>query len=243
MKHCDLLLINGDSYSAYDPSTKVYGEHIANKWQVPIDNLARAGSNNDRILRSTVEAVIQHQSSGRHPFVIVGLSFVRRQEVWLTDMAPHEHYLVKEKYPEIRQDIEILPVVTLDKVKNHPRHKERFKHLVMEDFYVHKKLLDLYMSLYLFQQLLLARDIPYFIFSAARNTDCPINCFPAISHLASVKSVTLDPAIYGLHEHCVMHWAQANDPDHARETGHLSPGGHVSYGQWLQTKMEEIYGT
>lgn len=243
MKNCDIMLVNGDSYSARAPGTKVYADHLSDTWNLELCNLARPGSNNDRILRSTTEAIIHFRSQKRRPIVILGLSFVRRQEVWLTDMDPTTRQRCQEVYPIIKNDELILPVATLDWVANQPRYQDRFKHLVVEDFYVHKRLLDFYCNLFLFQQFLKSSDIPYFIFSAARNTDCPINCFPTIDHLASVKSVTSDPAIYGLHEHCVMDWAQVNDPDHAKETGHLSPAGHVSYSQWLQSKMEEIYGT
>jgi hypothetical protein len=82
MIDADCLIVNGDSYSAPHPKCAVYGNFLANHYEIPIHNFAVPGSSNDRILRSTVHYVEQMTKQNIHPFVILGWSFLHRLEVW-----------------------------------------------------------------------------------------------------------------------------------------------------------------
>jgi len=59
MNSPDCIIINGDSYSAPHTTTKVYGDFLSEQLGIPVKNYAIAGSNNDRILRSTINICIQ----------------------------------------------------------------------------------------------------------------------------------------------------------------------------------------
>jgi hypothetical protein len=230
------------SYSAKQADV-VYSDVLADHFGLPAVNIARAGSNNDRIFRSTVEAVLDCLQHGRLPFVIMAMSFVRRQEVWVTDLDSVHLAQVKESFPPQESHHLILPTTTLERVIDRDPWKQRFQSLVVEDFFVHKKLLDFYQNLFLFTSFLKLHKVPYLIFSGAKNDDCPIECFPAIRNLQLVESVKKDPWILDIHDHSIMKWAKANDQDCDSKTGHLSQKGHRMYGQWLITLIGETHGT
>ena len=237
----DLLLVNGDSYSA-PFGNQEYGARLSAEMKLPLVNLAKAGSNNDRIFRSTIEAVNHFTAQQQKVFVVLALSFVRRTEVWITDANEHGVVLQKEQFPEQDREHLVLPTFTLDWVQNLPRLASQFKHLVVDDFNVHKKLLDFYTQIFLVSNFFKMQNIPYVIFSAARNTDCPVNCFPAIQNLSMVQQVIADPAVVPLHDDCFLDWASRNDPD-ANVTGHLSAVGHAKYALELHERIRSIYGT
>lgn len=239
----NLLLVNGDSYSATQLQHKVYSYFIAEDLGIESVNIAKQGSNNDRIFRSTVEAVLDLLAQGHRPMVIVGLSFIRREEVWLTDIDSIMSARVKEQYPRITNDSQILPTATLDWVVSDPRWKKQFQHLVIEDFYIHKKLLDFYTNVFLLTSFLRLHQLPYLIFSAAKNTESPVESFPAIDNLQLVKEVIKDPFVIDLHTHHVMEWAKNNDPKANKTTGHLSEDGHRKYATWLLDILKEKHGT
>ena len=77
----DCILINGDSYSA-PTNYKVYGNFLSEKLGIPVINFAIPGSNNQRILRSSIEYLQQIKSEYSNPLVVIGWSFIRRIEVW-----------------------------------------------------------------------------------------------------------------------------------------------------------------
>ena len=237
----DLLLVNGDSYSA-PFGNQEYGVRLSAEMKLPLINLSKSGSNNDRIFRSTIEAVNHLTAQNKEIFVVLALSFVRRTEVWVTDADKHRIALQREQFPQQNEEHLVLPTFTLDWVKHLPGLASQFKHLVVDDFYVHKRLLDFYTQIFLVSSFLKMRNIPYVIFSAARNTDCPIKCFPAIQNLSIVQQVITDPAILNLHDDCFLDWASRNDPD-ADVTGHLSVEGHIKYALELHERIESIYGT
>ena len=51
----DGLIVNGDSYSAKYSETLTYANFLGNSLNTPVENIARVGSNNDRIVRSTID--------------------------------------------------------------------------------------------------------------------------------------------------------------------------------------------
>lgn len=240
-RNIDLLLVNGDSYSA-SFGNQEYGARLSAEMKLPFLNLAKAGSNNDRIFRSTIEAVNHFTAQQQEVFVVLALSFVRRTEVWFTDADKYGVALQKEQFPPQDGDHLVLPTFTIDWVHSLPGLASQFKHLVVDDFDVHKKLLDFYTQIFLVSNFFKMRNIPYVIFSAARNTDCPVKCFPAIQNLSMIQQVIADPAIVPLHDDCFLDWASRNDPA-ASVTGHLSAEGHTKYALELYERIKSIYGT
>ncbi len=254
MKNWDTIIVNGDSYSALSPRHRVYSEFMQEQLDLVCDNVARQGSNNDRILRSTIEAVLHHLAQGHRPLLILGLSYIMRQEVWVGDVESDTLDITPdtvrsiwnrmlEPYPQVNHHSQTLPVVSLDWVANESRWKQQFRHQVEYEFYIHKRVLDTYVNLFTLTEFLHRRGVPYIVFSAASNQDCAVETFPAIQHLASVKSVMADPHVIELHTNCVRLWAQSNDPDCDPRTGHLSEQGHRLWAQRMIRLIGEHHGS
>lgn len=222
------MLINGDSYSAPNKS-KVYGDFLSEKLNIPVKNFAIAGSNNDRILRSTIEYLKYIKQEYKNPLVIVGWSFVRRLEVW--------YYGNNKKILDRIPDNSESRFITLDHLMSSNEATVEQKALVNEDLFLHKQLTDFYTKLYLFGNLLESFDLNYFCFSGATNTDCPVHCFPYINSLHQVQWVSGNKKFYKLHDFCIMEWAFKNDANCNKVTGHLSENGHQKFAELLLTEL------
>jgi len=85
-----ILYVNGDSYSAPDEKFKVYSEILGEKLSVPVVNDAMAGSSNDRIFRTTLE-YISSLGDDEKPLVIIGFSFLTREETWVDNFSAYKH--------------------------------------------------------------------------------------------------------------------------------------------------------
>ena len=96
-----------------------------------------------------------------------------------------------------------------------------------------EKLVDFYTQNFLLSQFCENNNLPYLFFSAAKNTDCPINCFPWLSVLNQVQEVTNNTNIFKLHDFCIQDWANKNDPNSHPVTGHLSSSGHSKLADFL----------
>lgn len=225
----DCLLINGDSYSAEIKNKKVYGNFLSESLGIPVKNFAQPGSNNKRILRSTIEYLWQVKEQYQNPLVIIGWSFVRRQEVWYYGNNAN----IIQKIPDNPDS----RLITLDSLLHAKEATLDQKSMILPDSQVHKSLTDFYTDLYLCSHYLKQQKINYFWFSAARNTDCPIHCFPYLMSLKQVQSVSQDQAIFQLHDFCIMNWANENDPDADSVTGHLSENGHLKFANFLLEKL------
>lgn len=228
MKH-DCIFINGDSYSAEIKNSKVYGDFLSEYFDIPIRNFAVPGSNNQRILRSSIEYLDKIKSEFHNPLIIIGWSFIRRLEVWY--------------YGNNRGLINQIPdsaesrFITLDRVMQAGEATLEQKALINEDLFVHKSLMDFYTNLYMFAKILESQNLDYVFFSAARNTDCPVHCFPYIQSLQQVRWVANNPKIFKLHEFCIMNWAKENDPESDPVTGHLSLDGHEKFSKFILNNM------
>jgi len=223
MKH-DCIFINGDSYSA-PGGIKVYGDFLSEHFNIPVRNYAIRGSNNQRILRSSIEHLHQIRLEFQNPLIIIGWSFIRRLEVWYYGNNQRLINQVPDS-PESR-------FITLDRVINAGEATLEQKALINEDLFVHKQLMDFYTNLYMFARILESQNLNYVFFSAARNTDCPIHCFPYINSLQQVKWVANNPNIFKLHDFCIVQWAKENDPECDPVTGHLSEDGHKKFSNFI----------
>jgi hypothetical protein len=220
----DCILINGDSYSA-TTKHKVYGDFLSEHFGIPVKNFALPGSNNQRILRSSIEYLHQIKSEYNNPLVIIGWSFIRRLEVW--------YYGNNKTLLNQMPDSDQSRFITLDRVLNSGEATVEQKALVNEDLFIHKQLMDFYTNLYMFAHLLESQNLSYVFFSGAKNTDCPVHCFPYINSLEQVNWVTNNPNIFKLHNFCIMEWAKENDPDCHPVTGHLSTVGHQKFTRFI----------
>lgn len=224
----DCIFINGDSYSEPVSRYKTYGVFLSEQLGIPVTNLAKAGSSNKRIVRSTIENLIKSKTEFSNPLVIIGWSFVRRREVWYYGDDPQvDDYVF---------DTPLSRLVTLDFLLKNNLATPDQKASIPPALQIHKALTDFYTDLYLLSNYLRMNNIRYFWFSGADNTDCPIHSFPYLESLAQVKAVNTDPNIFALHDFCMLKWAQQNDHK-AAPTGHLSQQGHQKFSKFLLDKL------
>lgn len=228
----DCVFVNGDSYSAPINQSKVYAEYVAEYLRLPLINIAVPGSNNDRILRSSVEFL--STSDYQSPLVLIGWSFIRRLEVWYYG---NNQKILNRLPDKTSDDHKNLCLVTLDWLINENEATIEQKLLINEDLFVHKQLVNFYTDLFLFSKYLQKQDLTYFFFSAAKNNEIPIHCFPSIENLSMVQSICQDPNIHQLHDFFIMDWAKKHDPGSHPVTGHLSPDGHKKFANYLLTLL------
>lgn len=231
MINYDAIIVNGDSYSAVDYRHRVYSDYLADKLNIPVINISAVGSSNDRITRSTIEQIIKTSDQFTNPLVIVGWSFIRRIEVWYYGKNTN---ILNRGYDNLN-------FVTLEWLINAGEATLEQKCLINDDLFVHKQLMDFYTQVYLLSQFLKNNNCAYFFFSAAKNCEVPINCFPAIEQLEQVQAVSRDPSIFNLHSFYIMDWALQNDPDCNKTTGHLSNDGHKKFSEFLLEKLKHDF--
>ena len=227
----DCIVVNGDSYSAPDPSIQVYSEWLSTKLNIPVKNFSAIGCSNQRILRSSIEYVNQVKADYSNPLILIGWSFVHRLEVWY----PGNNEEIVGRIPDKSLSPES-KLITLDWVLNSKEATIEHKALV-NDVQLPKQLTDFYTNLYMFGQLLESMNIDYRFFSAANNTNCSINYYPHLQSLAQVQWVAHNPRIHKLHSFCIPRWAKENDPDRNVQTGHLSKLGHEKFADFVLTNL------
>lgn len=237
MMKYDKIIVNGDSYSALGQSGS-YSTTLGQKLNLPVDNIAVPGTNNDRIVRTTVEKVLTETNSNKRLLVVVGWSFVRRLEVWYYG----NNYKVESRIPDkhSEQDHKNPRFVTLDILSAYNELTMEQKCLVNEDLFVHKQLTDFYTNVYLLSQFLQNNSVDYLFFSAAKNVEIPVSSFPYIQSLHQVQQVISDKNIFDLHDFYIQDWARYNDPDANPVTGHLSTHGHMKFADFLLEKINDI---
>jgi len=81
MKNIDLVYINGDSYSVPRPF-KIYGEYIADYYNVDHVNKSVLGSANSRIFRTSLRDLIDLKTQYKNILACVSLSFIMRTDLW-----------------------------------------------------------------------------------------------------------------------------------------------------------------
>jgi len=231
----DCVLINGDSYSAKTPYHLVYGDFLQEQLGLPVYNIAVPGSNNQRIIRSTLENLHLY----KNPLVLIGWSFIRRIEVWYYGTKKS----VLNRIPDVdaNSDSSKHPkFVTLDFLVQENEATLEQKCLINDDLFVHKQLTDFYTNLYMFAHTLECMQIQYRFFSAAKNTEIPISCFPYVESLHQVQWCANNKNFYHLHDFCFLNWAKENDANAHPVTGHLSVDGHKKFTSLLQEEIIKL---
>jgi len=224
------IYINGDSYTAL-ADNNVYSDFLQEYFpNTSIRNAAIRGSNNDRIFRSSVEHI---SSLGGKSLVIIGFSFLTRQELWYDgnrkDIIATANDETIRDYPIVRDLPFPIPMITLDKVYK-KENTELYKMLMVSENIV-KKLIDYYTNLVMLRGFLRDRGIDYIIFSAANNSDLGYeNEF--IYKTNVYKTVQQDKRIKDVEEFSIPFFA-ANHELRTTSTGHLLEDGHKEFAKYL----------
>lgn len=235
----DCVLVNGDSYTRLGEH-KVYSDFLAEDLGVPVFNVAREGSNNKRITRSTIEHLIELKKNFAKPLVVVGWSFVKRIEVWYYG----DNAQVINRIPDRNQGPDHLEprLITLNMLLNLNQATLEQKCLITEDLFVHKQLIDFYTDLYMLAHTVESMGSEFFCFSAAKNTEIPISSFPYIESMKQVQWCMNNKNIHQLHDFCIVNWAQEHDPDRHPVTGHLSEQGHKNFAVMVKDWIHLLNG-
>lgn len=232
----DCVVVNGDSYSA-KINHRVYSDFLAKQSDIPVINIARRGSNNDRIRRTSIEKLLEIKDKYKNPLLIVGWSFIRRIEVWYYGNHPQVIHAIPDR--ENKESHREPRFLTLNVLASMNQATLEQKCLIDEDLFVHKQLTDFYTSLYMFAHTVESLGAKLFCFSAAKNIEIPVNCFPYIESLHQVQWCQAQNNIHQLHQFCIKQWAEQHNPMRNMVTGHLSESGHQRFADelisWLNT--------
>jgi len=224
------IFINGDSYSAENQDTIVYSKFLEQKVDAPVINFAQVGSSNDRIFRTTLEYCLG-LAPVQKPLVIVGFSFIIREESWTKDFAKYANRV--KDYPKSK-------FVTTNWLDH--KDLDEATMLTIANQNINKQTVHFYTKLYMFSQTLKSLEIPYLIFSAARNHDVKELDWDSLTSLNVYQQVQADPNIINIHDFNIPTWAQDNNLT-TTKTGHLYTDGHEKFADFLYTKTVSNYLT
>lgn len=219
------IYINGDSYSVHPNS---YGKIIGNKLNLQVTNHAIPGSSNDRIIRSTIEYLLINKASAENLLVIIGFSFITREEIWvdtnkqihLTDTIAGSRFTTFQRLMD--GDIESIE-------------KEKFINTDINGQVIH-----FYYKLYMLISLLKSMNCKYLIFSAADNSDWPKLKWDFLKKLKIYEEISKEENIIGnIHEFSIPKWAKQNNLS-TSHTGHMNDDGHAKFADFLLEKIKEL---
>lgn len=219
-----ILYVNGDSYSA-PLDHKVYGDILASKYNVKIVNKAVRGSSNNRIIRATLEDCVKFKRQSFLPYVIIGLSFVTREEVW----APTADYELIKRFNDHPEG----KFVTLDSIIANKLTDLQKNKII--DSNINTQMVNLFVDVYMLTNTLDYLGIPHFIFSAANNQSFKELNFAYLMQLEMYKEIGKKENILDLLNFNIPLWAKKNSSP-ATETGHLANiGSHAYFAEYLHT--------
>jgi hypothetical protein len=216
------IYINGDSYSAENTKHLVYSNFIANTVDVPVTNQAMVGSSNDRIFRTTLEYCANLKQDQR-PLIIVGFSFITREEVWVEDISKYSHR-IKDYLGS--QFITSAWIETVDEATMH----------TVIDQNINKQMTHFYVKMFMFLQTLKLLNLPYHIFSAADNADFRNLNWGSLKNLQAFQKVSQDSNVRDLHKFNIGKWAEDNHIKTTKTT-HLYEDGHKIFANHLMKNI------
>ena len=207
--HDKILYVNGDSYSARFNNFSVYDKFIAEKLNLNYINKAIAGSSNARIFRDTLEDCISFLSQQIIPHVILGLSFVTREETWRDDA---DEQLLRKFNDSLGK---FIPV---DYLKKDQLSTEDLCKII--DNNINTQMVHFYTELYMLINTFENLNIPYFIFSAANNQDFRRLNWSYLKSLEIFKSILQNKNVLDFHGFNIPLWTKENNVP-TTDTGHL----------------------
>lgn len=230
----DCILTNGDSYTATTDKL-AWPHYLANDIGVPVQNFAAVGSNNHRIYRSTVEAVLQHLEQGHRPMVLVAWSFITRMEIWYQGQDAAMMLTIPDRLAD-QPDYLQSRFTTLDWLVQQGHATLEQKTLLTHAIDFHKPLCDFYCDVFALYCICRANDIEFYNFFGADNSNYRLDNFPYIRNLRQIAVLETerklpDPAF------SIPDWAEDHDVSRVKETGHLSDQGHRDFAKFLRSNL------
>lgn len=221
------IFVNGDSYSAASDITIPYSVHLGDLFSATVTNFAKAGSSNDRIIRTTLEYCLS-LSAQQKPLIVIGFSFVTREETWLEDPSDHEQKI---------KDFPGSKFVPTDWLINQSI-DEATKHLII-DQNINKQMIYFYTKLFMLTQTLKQLRLPYFLFSAANNQDFRNLNWTILKNLNVYNQLLSDKCVEDMHNFNIRFWAETNKLP-TESTYHLYNDGHKKFAEFLYKKINDI---
>jgi hypothetical protein len=203
-----MIYVNGDSYSAVASNFSVYSVHLEQLTGQPVTNSAKAGSSNDRIIRTAIEDCLVLSPK----FAIIGLSFITREEVWWNG-----------------------ELHTLDKLKDSKEGWNSFKDKIL-DLNINHQTIHFYTKVYMLSKTFEQLGIDYLIFSAANNAGFRNLNIDHLKSYKHVNIIWNNPKIINFHSFNIPKWANDNNQV-TTKTGHLATSeGHAEFAKYLYTR-------
>lgn len=199
------VLVNGDSFSAPDKNNSSYSNFLTGN----VTNIAERGCSNDRIFRTTFEYCLTNKPD----FVIVGWSYIHRQEV------THNHALK-----------------TLDWVLDEKHVDDHYKMLVDYEWNYKKLITDFYTQVSILSSWLESNNIKYYFFSAADNSFQTLEHYSNLLELEFVKHVLNNSSIANLHNWSIKHWAETANVN-TKPSGHLLFDGQRKFAEYINENI------
>jgi hypothetical protein len=226
MTNYDFIYVNGDSYSAKNADFKCYSECLQDKLDIPVYNNAIMGSNNYRIIRITLENILEMRVQYPRMLAILGMSFITRDEIW-HDENSKKSLAVPDltEFPGSKLITSRVLNGTWDEIKDH-----------IVDLNINRQLVHFYTNLYMLTQTLEKHNIDYFIFSAAKNDGWKEANWSFINSLRIVKECNSNPKIFNLHNFSIPVFAEQNGIS-TTSSGHMYSDGHDKFSEFLIEKL------
>ena len=200
-----MIYVNGDSYTAQGDVIKTWPNFL----HKDTINDAVIGSSNDRIIRTTLDAV--NTMSDKIDKVVIGFSYFSREEVYHTASNQFE---------------------TLDRILSRSstdRYKNKILGLDINEQFVHN-----YTKIYMLAKTLKSFGLDYLFFSAAPNQDWFNINWNYVKSFNIFEQVNADPNIINLIEFSLVSWARENQIPNSPTTGHLKDAsGHKQFADYL----------
>jgi len=236
----DILYLNGDSYT--QPEEKLtYPDYIAKKFNVSLKNSAVQGSNNNRIIRSSIIEIDKLIKQNKNPLIIIGLSFIRRQETWedVNFLQNHDNISDKRDFPFKNIGSTYGPI-SVDYALEFAS-KDRLNYLktkiLHENYNMPYIILNFYMTLYLFVNWLEKNNLNYYIFSAAQNCYESPDVHTFLKEFDFFNEVIHNLWIDDLHNFSFVDWSDDLSDYIKDDAGHLSEKGHKKMADFLHKKL------
>jgi hypothetical protein len=236
-----LILVNGDSYSRKRMEShgiKVYSDFIQEKTNIPVINLALMGSNNSRIIKTTVEHLLRHKD--KNIMCIIGYSFIQsRWELGYyskneldTSAIPHVDTNYMHDYGF---DIPVKPLFITSSWLDDKQLKKYVNDPAFETTLMYA---EFYNQLYMLSKMLDSLNIKYFIFSAADNNIGPDLNIDFINSLQVTNEINANPNI--LTDFSVASFGKDNNLVMDR-VGHLmTEYGYEKLSDFILNKIEHL---
>jgi hypothetical protein len=159
------------------------------------------------------------------PLVVLGFSFITREEIWIDNFADYNHRV---------KDYTGSQFVSLDWLKNSDI-TDDIKHIIV-DQNINSQVVHFYTKLYMLTGFLKGLDIPYFIFSGATNVDFRKLNWTSLNNLKLYQHIVNDPNIINFKTFNIPAWAKQHNIS-TTQTGHLLSDGHVQFAEFLYNKI------